>query len=105
LAPGGTAYFIEPVANSRLLRGLRGLAPVPNNATPDERQLQYADLDLIRRHGFSRVSYDHFHFLTRAARLTGGRGEGGLRWADHQLLRAVPFLKRYYGIVVMSASV
>ena len=104
LAPGGTAYFIEPVANSRFLRGLRSLAPVPSNATPDERQLQYADLELIKNHGFSRVRYDHFHCLTRLTRVTGGRGEGVLRRLDHRMLRVAPFLKRWYGIVLMSAT-
>ena len=77
---------------------------MPSNATPDERQLQYADLELIKNHGFSRVHYDHFHCLTRLARVTGGRGEGVLRRLDHRMLRVAPFLKRWYGIVLMSAT-
>jgi SAM-dependent methyltransferase len=104
LAPGGTAYFIEPVANSRVLRRIRGLVPVSANATPDERQLQYADLELIRRHGFSGVHYDHFHCLTRLTRMTGGRGETPLRWLDYGLLRSAPFLKSWYGVVLMTAN-
>jgi 2-polyprenyl-3-methyl-5-hydroxy-6-metoxy-1,4-benzoquinol methylase len=104
LAPTGTAYFIEPVANSRVLRGLRAVAPVARHATPDERQLQYADLERIREHGFSRVSYDHFRCFARLSRLTGERGETPLRWLDHGLLRVAPFLKSWYGVVVMSAS-
>ncbi len=48
LKPDGIAAFIEPVANSRLLRGLRKLVPVPTHATPDERQLTYADFSPMR---------------------------------------------------------
>lgn len=104
LTPSGTAYFIEPVANSRLLRGLRALAPVPQYSTPDERQLQYADLERIREHGFSSVTYDHFHCLTRFERIVGGWAAGSLRRIDHGLLRVAPFLKPWYGIVLMSAA-
>lgn len=104
LAPNGTAYFIEPVANSRLLHGLRTVVPVKRYATPDERQLQYADLEQIRNHGFSKVTYDHFHCLGRLQRFVGGRAETFLRRTDHWLLRAAPFLRSWYGIVLMSAA-
>src|SRR5262249_14383926 len=104
LAPHGTAYFIEPVANSRLLSGFRSVVPVARHATPDERQLRYADLELIRQHGFSQVTYDHFHCLGRLQRFTGERCQTMLRWIDHRLLRLAPFLRSWYGIVVVSAT-
>jgi SAM-dependent methyltransferase len=104
LAPTGTAYFIEPVANSRLLRTIRSVAPVRRHATPDERQLQYSDLELIRNFGFAQVSYDHFHCLSRLQRLIGRRGESTLRSLDRGLLRLAPFLKSWYGVVLMSAT-
>lgn len=104
LVPGGKAYFIEPVANSPLLRGLRRVIPVATNATPDERQLQYADFNLMRSYGFARLEYDHFHFLARLNRGIGAWGGPALRRTDHYLLRAFPFLRRLYGAVLVTAT-
>jgi SAM-dependent methyltransferase len=103
LAPGGAAYFIEPVANSRLLRALRPLVPVPRHATPDERQLTYADLELLKRHGFRRVEYHHFYCFARLKRILGEWSARPLRWIDHYAQRWLPPLKPFYGIVLVVA--
>jgi SAM-dependent methyltransferase len=103
LAPTGTAYFIEPVANSRLLQGLRNLVPIRRYATPDERQLHYADLELLKQHGFARVEYKHYYCLGRLRRLTGARLTRSLCWLDHHIQRVAPFLKRCYGVLLVTA--
>jgi 2-polyprenyl-3-methyl-5-hydroxy-6-metoxy-1,4-benzoquinol methylase len=102
LAPGGKAYFIEPVANSPLLRHLRPLVPVQTDATPDERQLTYEDLEPLGRY-FSSVEIHHHYCLERIHRLVGDRLRAPLRWIDNQALRALPFLRRYYGLVLVIA--
>ena len=103
LKPGGVAYFTEPVANSGLMRGLRRVVPVPTHATPDERQLRYADFERMNRHGFVGVDYFHFHCLTRLRRVLGARVERPLRRADHYMQRFLPFLRRFYGITLVRA--
>jgi len=104
LTRDGVAYFTEPVANSGFLRGMRKLVPVPTHATPDERQLAYADFERLKRHGFGCVDYFHFHCLTRLRRVLGGRVERPLRWMDHHAQRLMPFLKPTYGIILVRAS-
>jgi SAM-dependent methyltransferase len=103
LTPTGTAYFIEPVANSRFLQCLRNLVPIRRYATPDERQLHYDDLELMKRHGFARVEYRHFYCLGRLRRLTGGCLDRRLCWLDHYIQRSAPFLKRFYGVLLVAA--
>jgi 2-polyprenyl-3-methyl-5-hydroxy-6-metoxy-1,4-benzoquinol methylase len=103
LKPGGVAYFTEPVANSGVMRTLRRIVPVPTHATPDERQLTYADFELMKSHGFAEVNYYHFHGLTRLRRVLGGAGERPLRRADHYAQRLLPFLRRFYGIALIRA--
>src|SRR5437867_1272134 len=60
LRSSGTAYFIEPVANSGLLRAMRHLIPIKSYATEGERQLIYQDLEPLRKH-FSSVEIEHFY--------------------------------------------
>ncbi|HVE85598.1 MAG TPA: class I SAM-dependent methyltransferase, partial [Myxococcales bacterium] len=48
--PGGRAVFSEPVCLSATLRALRRHVPVHTDATPDERPLQRAEMEIIRRH-------------------------------------------------------
>ena len=102
LRPGGTAAFIEPVANSRLLALLRRLTPVPCYATPDERQLTYGDFASMRPL-FRDIRMVHFDGLARLRRLTGQRGIKPLLWADYWMQRVLPPLKRLYGSVVLTA--
>jgi 2-polyprenyl-3-methyl-5-hydroxy-6-metoxy-1,4-benzoquinol methylase len=102
LAPHGAAYFIEPVANSAVLRALRRLIPVKTEATPDERQLTYRDFEPLRRY-FSDVQMYHFHGLERLNRLLGRNGTSVFRWLDSQAQRLFPVLRPYYGIVLVVA--
>lgn len=104
LKPGGVAFFIEPVANSKLLKKLRPVVPVPTNATPDERQLEYADFELMKKHGFDKVEYHHFHGLARLRRVFGDWASTPLNTVDHYLQRVFPFLKPLYGILVVRAT-
>jgi len=103
LKPGGSAYFIEPVANSAVLRALRTITPVPRDATPDERQLQYAEFEMMRAHGFRQIKYEHFYCLERLRRLFGWKIAMGLRRVDYAAQRALPFVRRYYGTVLVIA--
>lgn len=102
LTPNGTACFIEPVANSGLLRALRRIVPVPCHATPDERQLRYEDFEPLRRY-FPSLAFHHFYCLERLQRVCGERIARSLRRADFHLQRAVPFLRRCYGVVLVVA--
>jgi 2-polyprenyl-3-methyl-5-hydroxy-6-metoxy-1,4-benzoquinol methylase len=102
LAPQGVAYFIEPVANSPLLRGLRRLTPIKTHATPDERQLTYKDFEGLEKH-FASVELHHFHGLTRLNRLLGNTGKKFFRWLDTRAQEMFPFLRPYYGIVLVVA--
>lgn len=102
LAPDGVACFIEPVANSGLLRVLRRWVPVKCDATPDERQLRYDDFAPLRRH-FRRLEFHHFYCLDRFRRVVGERMSRPLRWADAYLQKFIPFLRSWYGIVLMIA--
>lgn len=102
LKPNGVAAFIEPMANSRLLRTLRKIAPVPTHATPDERQLTYADFEPMRKH-FKSIEFHHFYNLGRLTRLLGEWSELPLRRIDHHAQRLLPFLKPTYGICLVIA--
>ncbi len=102
LKPDGVACFMEPVANSRLLRGLRRLVPVKSYATPDERQLRYEDFDPLRRY-FSRIEFQHFYCLERMRRVLGRRVKHPLRRLDYHLQRLFPFLQPCYGKVLVVA--
>lgn len=103
LAPGGTAGFIEPVANSPTLRFLRHLVPLKRDATPDERQLSYRDFDPLRRLDFHDIQFAHFYCLERFHRLIGQRRARALRWLDHHAQRALPPLRRLYGTLLVTA--
>lgn len=102
LRPGGTAYFIEPVANNALLRFLRPLVPIGLYATENERQLCDRDLEPLRQRLGPLVLY-HFLFLERLYRLFGERARVPLRRFDHYALRAFPFLRAFYGEVLILA--
>jgi SAM-dependent methyltransferase len=102
LKPGGVCAFIEPMANSRTLRFLRRIAPVPTHATPDERQLTYADFEPMRNH-FRSIDFHHFYNLERFHRILGDWSMLPLRFIDHHAQRLLPFLKPTYGICLVIA--
>jgi 2-polyprenyl-3-methyl-5-hydroxy-6-metoxy-1,4-benzoquinol methylase len=103
LKPTGSAYFIEPVMESRLLRILRQLVPVQREATNDERQLTSLDFALLSKE-FNSVKIRHFYFLERLHRVLGVRIGSAFRAMDHYALRLCPLLRSYYGIVVVNAK-
>lgn len=102
LRPGGTAYFIEPMANNALLRFLRPLVPVPRNATENERQLCSHDLEVLRQH-LGPLVFHHFFFLERLHRLCGERVRRPLRRLDHYAQRVLPALRPLYGEALIVA--
>jgi 2-polyprenyl-3-methyl-5-hydroxy-6-metoxy-1,4-benzoquinol methylase len=104
LTPGGTVYFIEPVANSHLLQKLRRAAPVELVATPDERQLRYDELDRVRQYGFTAVKFRHYRFIERLHRVLGSHGRRALRRLDYYIERYFPFLRPLYGILLVAAE-
>ena len=66
--PGGTLLFAEPVSFSRVLRRLRLAVPIHTDATPDERPLEPAEIEIIRRH-IPGLQIRRFSFLGRLDRL------------------------------------
>jgi SAM-dependent methyltransferase len=103
LTSTGTAYFVEPAANSFLLRKIRGLVPVPCDATPDERQLEYRDFEHLKRHGFARVDYVHFYCTERLHRIFGDWARRPFRWVDYHMQRLLPAVRSCYGTVLVIA--
>lgn len=104
LSPAGVACFIEPVANSATLRVMRRLIPLPADATPDERQLRYAEIRQLQNHGFRAVRFQHFYCTERLHRVLGEWSHRPLRCADHYAQRLFPFLRRFYGAVLVVAE-
>jgi len=56
--------FVEPVVQARILRRLRLMLPIQLNGTPDERPLEPAELDLLRKN-FPNLKIRYFNFLMR----------------------------------------
>jgi hypothetical protein len=102
LKPGGTACFIEPVANSPALSAVRRMVPVRKYATDDERQLTYRDLRPLHLY-FSSVEIRHFYCLERLHRILGQSFRKPLRWIDCHAQRLFPSLLRFYGQVLVIA--
>ncbi|MBI5772281.1 MAG: class I SAM-dependent methyltransferase [Verrucomicrobia bacterium] len=109
LAPGGVAVIQEPIIFSTALRRLRDLTPVPKDISPNERQLEPADIALVAEK-FEIVERRYFNLLTRLQRLVPGcfpkvRGafRTGLAWLDGALLTCVPPLRRFAGALVLVA--
>jgi SAM-dependent methyltransferase len=104
LTPGGIVYFIEPVANSDLLRRIRRKVPVELVATPDERQLEYRELERVRDFGFCDVTFRHFRFIERLHRIIGDHRRHTLRRLDYHLEKCFPFLRPLYGVLLVGAE-
>lgn len=103
LKPGGSVYFIEPVANNHLLRRLRRVTPVELVATKDERQLEYRELEQVGSYGFNSLKFWHYRFMGRLDRVFG-RQQRRLRKLDYYIEKAFPFLKPLYGILLVAAE-
>jgi SAM-dependent methyltransferase len=73
LSPGGWLVIVEPVAYSRLLQWVRDRSPVEKEISPNERQLNHADLRQIGAR-FEIVRCRHFTIFERLLRLVTARG-------------------------------
>jgi SAM-dependent methyltransferase len=62
--PGGLLIFAEPLNLNQTLRGIRQRIPVVTEATPDERPLVAAELELMRRY-IPNLTIRHFNLLGR----------------------------------------
>jgi 2-polyprenyl-3-methyl-5-hydroxy-6-metoxy-1,4-benzoquinol methylase len=80
--PGTRYLFSEPISLSKTLRRLRLMLPISINGTDDERPLERAELDIIRRN-FRRADFRYFNAALRVL----------LRIAKGSL-EAAPFWKR-----------
>jgi 2-polyprenyl-3-methyl-5-hydroxy-6-metoxy-1,4-benzoquinol methylase len=65
--PGGWMIFGEPVNLNQTLRRIRLAMPVSTDATPDERPLEPAELDIVRRY-VTDLHLRTFSFLSRVER-------------------------------------
>jgi SAM-dependent methyltransferase len=96
--PGGLVIFAEPINLAPWLRRVRRMVPVATAATPDERPLEAADLELLRHH-LPDLHVVPFRLLGRVDRfvLPDYQYERAARWqrltlsalavADHVLFR------------------
>lgn len=105
LKPGGKAVFLEPMHHHPLLWALRRLTPKLHTA--DERPLSWADIESPRK-GFRACSHrEHFLFAVCAApaHLLGKRFAllvvGALDRMDQQLMRMIPWLRRFAWLTVL----
>jgi len=105
LKPGGVAVVWEPVAFCPWLQKFRDLMPVKKDISPNERQLNQADLEMIAAR-FERVQMEVFYLLGRVRRLlpAGLRAGGmmaGIEKLDAFLLRNLPCLRPMAGTMVL----
>jgi 2-polyprenyl-3-methyl-5-hydroxy-6-metoxy-1,4-benzoquinol methylase len=104
VSPEGTVLIYEPVAFSPLLQWIRDHSGVPKDISPNERQLNRRDLELIGAR-FERIDVSYFLLLARFARLMPA---GGIRHFARRLLSCIdaillPALKNFSGSVVIEA--
>lgn len=102
LNPDGVAVIWEPVAFCPSLQRIRDLTPVPKDISPNERQLDARDLDLISLR-FGKCEVDHFYLLGRLKRILPptARVVTALEKIDSFLLRVLPWLRHFAGTVVI----
>ena len=110
---GGLITFAEPVALDPLLRRFRLMLPAATAATPHDRPLEPAELDLISRH-LPGVSIVPFRLLGRLSRLVlpDCRSERASAWRRRTLdalaladrtLFSVPAMRRHASMAVLWA--
>jgi SAM-dependent methyltransferase len=109
LKPGGVAIFHEPVRapvydtlrDSRLGTWLMPkAASLERHITEDERKLGPADIAALRSFN-GRIDMTHFLLLSRLSRFFPGT-MNPLEDTDQALFRAVPFMRRFAGRVVVT---
>lgn len=112
LKDNGKAVILEPVNFSKGLKTLRRFVPVPLEVTPDERQFDEDDLEVIRG-VFGSTETRYYRFLSRLERFLPNRHkiEKGhlltrlilltLYWADQRIISLFPWMRKYYGYTVI----
>lgn len=106
LKPHGQALFMEPMGHNPIINLYR--TRTPGARTEDEHPLLYRDFELAKRY-FGRVETSFFNLCTLAA-IPLRRSSFlrtlliVLRSADTVLFRALPFMRRYAWMVVMTLS-
>jgi SAM-dependent methyltransferase len=89
LKPRGWVIIVEPVGYCRWLQWLRDRVPIEKDISPNERQLNKADLAVIEEF-FEFVECRHFRLLSRLDRILP-QWIGPLRWFIGRVLLAVDF--------------
>jgi 2-polyprenyl-3-methyl-5-hydroxy-6-metoxy-1,4-benzoquinol methylase len=107
LAPHGVAVINEPIAFSPLLQKIRDRLPVPKDISPNERQLNQADIAQIEAK-FEVIEKRHFHLFTRFTRFIPERPYrlnhllvNAIATVDWAALACLPFLRRFAGALVL----
>jgi ubiquinone/menaquinone biosynthesis C-methylase UbiE len=106
LKPHGKAVFLEPLGHNPLINLYRRLTP--GYRTPDEHPLVMQDLRLTGRY-FRAIDSEHFHLTVLLASplsrsRSGRKVAGALDRLDDALMGAVPFVRRYAWMVVLSLT-
>jgi SAM-dependent methyltransferase len=104
LRADGTAVFIEPLGHNPAINAYRRLTP--SLRTVDEHPFVMRDFDVARRH-FGKVELRFFHLTSLACfplqRMPGFRAVlAAFDAVDGALFGALPFLRRYAWVVVIS---
>ncbi len=111
LKPGGKIVIGEPIATSPLLRKIRNWLPVSRDASPDERQLDAAEIAVIAG-VFDRPELSYFNLTSRLIRFVprafdlenappASRGAVLFMMTLDRWLSRLPFLRRFYGAVTI----
>jgi 2-polyprenyl-3-methyl-5-hydroxy-6-metoxy-1,4-benzoquinol methylase len=113
LKPGGVMAIAEPIAFSPTLQKIRDRVPVEKDASPDERQLNGADLAYIRSQ-FAEVDAAYFNLFARLERFFpyAHKIDQGhvatksaliaIRSLDCLLAALFPPVRKFYGQVVIT---
>lgn len=106
--PGGWLVIVEPVAYSSVLQKFRDITPVEKDISPNERQLNQRDLEVIGEY-FEIVRVRHFRLLSRLDRLLPAKPaalrdsiEWCMLWID-RLLLALPGMSYFAATAVLLA--
>jgi SAM-dependent methyltransferase len=119
LRPGGRCFFYEPLGYNPFLRLWRCLTPY--RRTPTERPLSLSDLEPLRRAFGQNVSIEFYHLLALFPQaiatavglmgLPGKRLYRRIQWlesvlarVDYCLFQALPVLRRYSQVMVITCT-
>jgi SAM-dependent methyltransferase len=101
LRPGGKGLFTEHVGDSLLVERLKGrLRGLKAGYTEHERPLRWAELEEGRSQ-FRVFECSPYYLLSRVRRLLPPALRDLARRIDHAVLKMLPFLRHYAGLVVI----